>query len=188
MGRALSSQVSKLVALARDGDADAFGELYSIYSKEMYRYACSMVGNPDLAQDAVQDAVMAAFKEIKSLRNADSFKGWLFRILNSACRRQYNLSTENLPLIEEADPGETDSGGIEQADMSMGLNEALEILTREEKEIVMLRAVSEYGSKEIAEALGVPDATIRSKYKRALEKLRKFMAEKEGGGTYEKDE
>lgn len=177
--------MSRLVALARDGDADAFGELYSLYSKEMYCYACSMVGNPDLAQDAVQEAVLAAFKEIKNLRSADSFKGWLFRILNIACRKQYKSSVENLPLAEDADVGETDSGGIEQLEMSMELTKALDVLTQEEKEIVMLRAVSEYGSKDIAEALGIPDATVRSKYKRALEKLRKFMTDGKGGGMYE---
>ena len=133
MGRALSSQVSKLVALARDGDADAFGELYSIYSKEMYCYACSMVGNPDLAQDAVQDAVMAAFKEIKTLRNADSFKGWLFRILNSACRRQYNLSTENLPLIEEADTGERTAAELKTPTCQWASAKPLRYLPRKKK-------------------------------------------------------
>lgn len=182
----MSAKVSELVALARDGDANAFGELYSLYAKEMYCYACSMVKNPDLAQDAVQEAAMAAFKEIKNLRDPSAFKGWLFKILNIACRKQYKASVENLPLDPEVDfseeNGETDGGGIDRSDLSMELREALEILTQEEKEIVVFKVVSEYGSKEIAEMLGIPDSTVRSKLKRALEKLRKFMENKEGGG------
>ena len=183
----MSTDVKELVVLAQGGDADAFGELYSLYAKEMYCYACSMVKNPDLAQDAVQEAALAAFKGIKNLRNADSFKGWLFKILNAACRNEFKKSVEVLPLDDDADhndeSGETDGGGIDKKELSMELAEALDILTGEEKEIVMLRVVSEYGSREISEAMGIPDATVRSKLKRALEKLRRFIESKEGGGT-----
>lgn len=182
----MSVDINHLVSLAKDGDADAFGELYSLYKNEMYCYACSVVGNSDLAQDAVSEAVLAAFKEIKSLKKTESFKGWLFKILNIACRKQYKLANQFAP-INDGVILDTDkqSNDIEQAELSIELNQALNILSEEEREIVLLRTVSEYGSREIAEALGLRDSTVRSKLKRALEKMRNYMNETKGGETNE---
>ena len=175
--------INHLVSLAKNGSAEAFGELYSLYSKEMYCYACSVVGDPVLAEDAVSEAVLSAFKEIGSLRKTESFKGWLFKILNAACRKQYKQLNQDIPLDDEI---RIETGGardeIGQLELSMSLREAMKILSAEEKEIVLLRIVNEYGSKDIAEMLNIPDSTVRSKLKRALEKLRKHMTETKGGG------
>ena len=91
-GRILSVQIDELVTLAKEGSAEAFGELYELYYKEMYCYACCVTGSESLAQDAVSDAVLSAFKQIKSLKNAKAFKGWLFKILCAACKRYYTES------------------------------------------------------------------------------------------------
>lgn len=179
----MSIDVNELIRSARHGDAEAFGELYSIYSNEMYRYACIVVGNPDAAQDAVSDAVLEAFKGIKTLRSEDSFKGWLFKILNSACRRHYNEFNRNLQLSEDLDIGSPDGGGIDNLELSIGLEQAMLCLSAEERQIVMMKAVHGYGSHEISLALGLNDSTVRSKLKRALEKLRNEL--QKGGGYNE---
>ena len=83
----MSAQIKELVTLAKNGDADAFGGLYEIYYKDMYCYACYVTGSESLAQDAVSDAVLSAFRQIKTLRKAEAFKGWLFKILCASCKR-----------------------------------------------------------------------------------------------------
>ena len=70
----MSAQISELVTLAKNGSAEAFGELYEIYYKDMYCYACYVTGSESLAQDAVSDAVLSAFQQIRSLRKPAALK------------------------------------------------------------------------------------------------------------------
>ncbi len=175
----MGADIKKYVIAAGRGDAEAFGELYALYKNEMFRYACIVVGNPVAAEDAVSEAVIEAFENIGTLRSPGSFKGWLFKILNSACRRQFKDFNKDLPLIEEADLEPDDRNGIELKEMSIDLQQAMSALNPEDRQIVMMRAVAGIGSREIAESLGIPDATVRSRYSRAISKLGRIL--KEGG-------
>ncbi len=179
----MGADIKKYVIAAKRGDAEAFGELYALYKNEMFRYACIVVGNPVAAEDAVSEAVIEAFENIGSLRSPGSFKGWLFKILNSACRRQYKDFNKDLPLIEDADHEPADGKDIELKEISIDLQQAMAALNPEDRQIVMMRAVAGIGSREIAESLGIPDATVRSRYSRAISKLGKIL--KEGGGNDE---
>ncbi|MBE6821270.1 MAG: sigma-70 family RNA polymerase sigma factor [Ruminococcaceae bacterium] len=173
----LSAQINELVTLAKKGDADAFGELYELYYKEMYCYACCVTGSESLAQDAVSDAVLSAFSQIKSLKNSKAFKGWLFRILCAACKRYYteNEKKKSLVYLDDENGGRdepADFGGIE---LSFELKKALETLSVDEREIVLLKVLGGYKSHEIADILDCPSSTVRSKYKRSLDKLRNAL-------------
>ena len=179
----MGADIKKYVIAAKRGDAEAFGELYALYQKEMFRYACIVVGNPVAAEDAVSEAVIEAYENIGNLRNPGSFKGWMFKILNSACRRQYKDLNKDLPLIEETGHEIIDPQGMEFRELSIDLQKAMSVLSPEDRQIVLMRAVAGTGSREIAESLGIPDATVRSRYSRSVAKLGKIL--KEGG---EKDE
>ena len=170
----MSAQIDELVALAKDGSAEAFGELYEIYYKEMYCYACCVTGSESLAQDAVSDAVLSAFRQIKSLKNAKSFKGWLFKILCAACKRYYteNEKKKSMAYIDDEESGYTEPISFGSIELSAELKEALETLSAEEREIVVLSVLGSYKSHEIAVMLDCPSATVRSKLKRSLKKLR----------------
>lgn len=183
----MSAQLAKLVLRAKGGDAEAFGDLYVMYEKEMILYANSIVGDQFLAQDAVSDAVLEAFKQIKNLRNPDSFKGWLFKILNASCKSQYNKMTETLPLV--TDEKSTTGGGLENIDLSIDLQRAMKVLSEEERSIVMLKVLNGYKAHEIGEILDLPGSTVRSKLKRALKKLRDAMdPNNEEGGENDENE
>ena len=175
--------ITDLVLLARSGDADAFGKLYEIYSKEMFVYACSITGDSFAAEDAVGEAVVSAFKQIRNLREPASFKGWLFRIVHAESCKQYNARIGHITLDESVGhSGSTDAGGIDSLEMSLDLKRALSVLSSEEREIVLLKTVNEYTSKEIAEITGIPHATVRSKLSRARTKLRAEMEKNRKGG------
>ena len=172
------NRITGLVVLAQQGDSDAFGQLYEYYSREMFLYAVSMVHNEDSAEDAVSDAILEAIKGIKSLKNPESFKGWLFKILNISCRKQYNARMSEVLIDPETgtEIAENDSG-IENAENAADLKNAMRVLTQEEREIVLRSVIEEYKSQEISEMLGIPAVTIRSKLSRALKKLRTAMEE-----------
>ena len=173
-GRILSVQIDELVTLAKEGSAEAFGELYELYYKEMYCYACCVTGSESLAQDAVSDAVLSAFKQIKSLKNAKAFKGWLFKILCAACKRYYTESEKKKSMVylDDENGGFTEPVSFESVELSIELRSALDALSAQERENVLLSVLGNYKSHEIADILDCPSATVRSKLKRSLKKLR----------------
>ena len=173
----MSAQIHELVTLAKSGNADAFGELYELYYKEMYCYACYITGNEILAQDAVSDAVVFAFEQIKSLKNAKAFKGWLFKILCAACKRYYteNEKKKSLVYLDDENRGKEEPSGFDGIEISLELKSALEELSHEEREIVLLSVLGNYKSHEIADILDCPPSTVRSKLKRSLKKLRESL-------------
>lgn len=174
----MGAQIKELVALAQKGDADAFGELYELYYKELYHYACYVTGDEDLAQDAVSEAVISAFEQIKSLKNPNAFKGWLFRILCASCKRHYteNEKKKSVVYLDDENGGYRDPVATGDMELSLELKRALDTLTREEREIVLLSSLHKYKSHEIAQILDCPSSTVRSKLKRALAKLRIEMS------------
>ena len=75
----------QLVLSAKNGDKEAFCALYSLYKTRLYRYAFYRLGNPEDAEDAVSDCVIAAFEHIKTLKKAEAFPAWIFAILYRSC-------------------------------------------------------------------------------------------------------
>lgn len=173
----MSAQIKELVTLAKNGDAEAFGELYELYYKDMYCYACCVTGSESLAQDAVSDAVLSAFRQIKTLKKAEAFKGWLFRILCASCKRYYTEEQKKKALVylDDENGGYAEPLSFESVELSVELKRALEILSVEEKEIVLLSVLGNYKSHEIADMLDYPPSTVRSKLKRSLKKLRTVL-------------
>lgn len=168
----MKSNISQLAKRAKSGDARAFGEIYSLFSAEMYRYALYSLGSEPAAQDAVQDAALEAWKNIGKLKDEEAAKAWFFKILNRCCkhslREKYRADFTDLDSVSQLS-SEDASGQIQ---LGIDLLRLMETLTKEEKDIVLLSAVSGLNSREIAKTIGLPAATVRSKLSRALAKLR----------------
>ena len=168
-----SKIIDNLVSSAKNGSAEAFGELYEIYSKDMFRFAYYYLGSYAMAEDCVSECVCLAFQKIGSLRKSSSFKSWLFKILHNCCNsamREKILSTGNVEYTSL-----TDLASEEDMGEKLSLKEALAALSGEEREIVILHYCHGYTSKEIGEILEMNDATVRSKIMRSGEKMRKFL-------------
>lgn len=177
----MSDHITELVALAKGGSAEAFGELYELYYKDMYCYACCVTGSEILAQDAVSDAVLSAFRQIGSLKNPKAFKGWIFTILCAACKRYYteNEKKKSMVWLDDEEGGFEEPASYDSLELSVELRRALDSLSREEREIVLLSVLHGYKSHEIAEMLETSPSTVRSKLKRSLAKLQNQL----GGNT-----
>ena len=169
-----SKIIDNLVSSAKKGSAEAFGELYEIYSRDMFRFAYYYLGSGTLAEDCVSECVCIAFQKIGSLRKASAFKSWLFKILHNCCNsalREKMLSTGNVEYSSLTDL--SDEG--EDITEKLSIRQALSRLSDEEREIVILHYCQGYTSKEIGEILDMKDATVRSKILRSGEKMRKFL-------------
>lgn len=163
----------ELVIRARDGDSEAFCQLYGLHKDKMYRYAYYRLGNSSDAEDAVSDCVVSAFSQISKLKNTAAFSTWIFRILYCSCtdyiksqiRQKGTANLEDYPSLS------TDTPTTQNTE----LQEALATLKDEEREIVLLSVIAGYTSNEIASVTGMTAGSVRSKQSRSLAKLRTFL-------------
>jgi len=161
---------------SQTGDREAFGDLYALYAKELYRYAYFVLGSPELAADAVQDAVISAFEQIKSLRKPEAFKAWLFKILSNTCNKHIGDKVRQRETVLYDDG----LGGLAlvealPAEDIMDLKQAFTVLDPIQRQIVLLCVVEGYKSREVAQMLSSTPGTVRSKLARALKKMREEL-------------
>lgn len=164
-----------LIEKAKQGDTSAFAKLYSQYANELYRYAVYMMGNTHDAEDVVQESVVAAWRSIRSLNDDSLFKAWLFKILTNKCKTELmkrNKAPDNLPVEEY----EFLTGGQTDAEFSADLTEALQSLTPPDAQIIILTIICGFKSHELAVIYNMTPSAIRSRQKRALEKLRVVLS------------
>lgn len=170
----MSSEINNLVKSAKHGSAEAFGELYELYAKDMYRFAYYYLGSTSLAEDAVSECVLQAFRTIGTLRKNDAFKSWLFKILRNCCNKALR---EKMSSAQNVEYSSLVSLAAEEKDENeiISLRCALSQLSDEEREIVILYYSAGYSSKEIGEIMGLKDSTVRSKIMRSGEKMRTYL-------------
>lgn len=173
-GDSVEKDMKSLLIKAQGGNADAFGEIYSFYALELYRYALKYLGNTYDAEDAVSESALKVFKSVGDIKNPDKLKAYFFKTLSNTARTM--LKRNSLKIVEDIDEGLPSSENLEDdAVLRNDLNEALKTLSEEERNIVLLSAVGGFNSKEIAKITDASSGTIRSKLSRALSKLRKEL-------------
>ena len=182
----MSEQMMQTVTSTLPGlDANAFCQLYENCRQDMYRYAYYKLGHPQEAEDAVQDAVLEAWRQLGNLRSVGAFRGWIFKILAACCKRRIRCivrerekteaaGTQLMTAVSRQDGQVIQGGGSagEQAASHVALEKALNELTEEESEIVLLSVVAGLTSTEIAAQTDMQPGGVRSKLSRSLAKMR----------------
>ena len=166
----------RLVNEAISGSKEAFCALYGQYKDNLYRYALYKLGDPDDAEDAVSECVLAAWKSIGSLRSAGAFGSWIFRILSNCCASRIKDAISSRENIERVIREGGFMPGGPNPSLAVELNEALAELSDEERDIVLLSVIAGLSSNEIAEQTGLVPGTVRSKLSRSLAKMREFLS------------
>ena len=175
----MEKEEKKLISAAKNGDTQAFATLYGQYAQPLYRFALWYLHNTHDAEDAVQDAVVQAFRNVSSLRKEDSFKSWLFKILANVCKRRLieNKNTYTDEAVQDnPDLCKQESPSLDMADR-LTLQEAVATLPPEDRQILLLSVVAGYKSDEIAKMLNMKAATVRSVKSRSLARLRTMLSE-----------
>lgn len=175
-----------LIQAAQAGDLNAFNSLVQTYQDMLFNQAYRVMGEPEYAADATQEAFISAYKKLHSYRGG-SFRAWLLRIVTNACydelrRRQRRPTTSLEPLddggdeIESpqwlADPGETPEDSLERAELSWAIQRCLNDLPSDFRSVVVLVDVQGLDYAEAAQTIGKPVGTIKSRLARARTRLR----------------
>lgn len=168
----------QLVKNAVNGDKDAFCKLYESYRDRLYRYAFYRLGNQEDAEDAVSSCVLSAYQQISKLKNEKAFSSWIFRILCASCNAviKSQIERRNTESIDNCENFLTTD--LDKAVEKTEVQEALQILSDSEKEIVLLSVVAGFSSKEIARVMDMTSGAVRSKQSRSLKKMRVFLEDK----------
>jgi RNA polymerase sigma-70 factor (ECF subfamily) len=166
-----------LIEQASHGDREAFGVLARIHADRLYAIAQRILRERVRSEDAVQQALVSAWQELPRLRDPDRFEAWLHRILVRCCysearlRRDWTAHVRVLPL---EGPGVPDASGAlanrDQLDRGFGR------LPPEQRAILVLHHYLGLTSGEIAETLGVPAGTVRSRLHYAHRAMRAALA------------
>jgi RNA polymerase sigma-70 factor (ECF subfamily) len=175
MGRGdLEVQVDRdLVEQARQGDREAFAVLVHQVSDSLYAVAQRILRDPGLAEDALQNALVLAWRRIPKLRDPDRFEAWIHRILVHACydesqrARHRTANIRVLPIGGLSTPD--DSAAIADRDE---LERAFRLLTIEQRAVFVLHHYLGLPLVEIAELLEIPAGTARSRLHYAIAGLR----------------
>jgi len=173
----------QLVELSVSGDADAFGEIVRRWERKIFALCFGMLGREDDARDAVQEAFISAYRNLKNFRGEAKVSSWLHRIAVNQCltikRRAKTRSEDFLDEDESAEdrtfvapahlsPART----TEQSERLTLVRQAVQALPSELKEVVVMKEFQEMTFQEISETLELPLSTVKSRLYTALKQLR----------------
>ncbi len=167
------SNLRDLVSAAKKGDKTAFSQLYQDIFKDLYKFAFYCLKNETDAEDAVSETIMDAWESLPKLRQEDSFRAWIFRILSAKCKRKMKYYVHRR---DESQLEDVEIPVLDERDQSLELKRAMDLLTDEERLIVSLIIFGGYDSGEVADMLRLNRNTVRSKHNRALTKLRNALS------------
>lgn len=175
-----------------DGDPHAFNELVRRHRDRLWAVALRTLGDPDEAADAVQDALISAFRKSGSYRGDAAVTTWLHRIVVNACldrtrRRAARPSVAmgddvNLDAVAQG-RGAIGADGISAADTSMDVTAALSRLPEEQRAALILVDMMGYGVEDAARILEVASGTVKSRCARGRARLVPHLAHLRNRGT-----
>ena len=163
----------EVIRRAQLGDREAFGHVARMYGDGLFALAARILRDTDRADDALQLTLVAAWQELPRLRNPERIEAWLRRILVRACyseaRRTSRWAMVLRPL--DLDPGEDDAGERAVDDRDL-LERGFRRLPADQRAILAMHHYLGLSPAEIAETLGIPSGTARSRLHRAHRAMR----------------
>ena len=166
---------ASLVKQTLGGQADAFGTLVSRYQKVMFTVALRMLGNTADAQDATQDAFVKAFQRLSTFDPQYRFFSWMYRILVNECLNLNRSQRLEESLEADAAGDATPFDATLESERREQIQMALLRLTPEYRTVIVLRHFAGQSYGEIAEALGVPEKTVKSRLYSARQRLGELL-------------
>jgi len=170
-----AAQQDALLMRVADGDMDALEQLYRQTSSAVFAYALSIVQNRATAEDIMQDAFVNIAQNAEKYTSQGKPMAWIMTITrNLALMKLKKSENKNISLQDYTETG-TDKDSYSHSENKMLLQSALDKLKEDEKQIIVLHALTGLKHREIAEILEMPLPTVLTKYKRSLEKMRKML-------------
>ena len=180
----------ELVSRARAGDQDAFEQLVLANQNKVYTLTFRMVNDREEAEDLAQEAFLKAWQGLPSFQGDSSFSTWVYRLTSNACldflrskkRRQehmgqaFSLDDEDAPSLPDEEQLQPQQQ-LEKKERARQLYRALEQLSDQHRQIIVMRELSGLSYQEISEALQLDIGTVKSRLTRARLSLKKILLE-----------
>lgn len=165
--------MKELVEKAQKGNKEAFTQLIHTIKQDLYKIARCRLSCEDDIEDAVQETMISAFKNIKKLNKKESCKTWIIKILVNKCNQIYkrnknrNISFEELETESNCSTSET-YNELEKLDFYLILKD----LNYDERIAMLLFYLEDYSIKDIAKILKSNENTIKTRLRRGKEKIK----------------
>ena len=182
--RGASEPTADLIRRAQARDRDAFASLYKSRVESVSRYASTILRHAPTAEDVVSETFIQAWIKLPSLRDTGRFDAWLFRIAHRKCLDELRKARPE-PLSAtydriDAAPDRTPDGFVERAADQQFMRRAMQQLSDEQREVVVLRFLYDLPHDEVARIMG-KNAAVRALQYRALGRLRKYLRQPDSG-------
>lgn len=172
-----------LVERHRRGEPEAFEEYYANHAGLIYNVTLRQCGDPEQARDLSQEILLKAFRGLARFRGVSSLKTWTYRICLNHCRSRLgrrrppmvSLQAEDGREQELEDPQRGPEANLLADEASRRLAAALPEVDAAFREAIVLRDLEDLSYQEIADVLGVPIGTVRSRIARGREQLRRVL-------------
>ncbi len=180
----------------QSGDRSAFALLVRRHQSPLYNFALRQLRSSAVAEEVVQDAFLRVVHNAAEFKHAAKFSTWLYTITRNLCIDHARKRVlRNHPSLDEAKHDQRDGGdgptlgertadaraNVERSAVSVEIRErllaAVDDLPDEQREVFLLREVSNVPFKEIAEIVGVPENTVKSRMRYALERLQAALSD-----------
>jgi RNA polymerase sigma-70 factor, ECF subfamily len=176
------SSDEQIVERALAGEAEAFGEIVRRWERRIYALACGMLDCSEEARDATQETFLSAFRNLRGFRGEAKVSSWLHRIAVNQCitrQRRAKVRKESA-LEDEAEAGAaaypapsaaSPARTAESRERREIVRRAVQALPAELRQVVLMKEFEELTFQEIADALGLPPSTVKSRLYTALRQL-----------------
>ncbi len=178
----------RLVLLSKDGDLDAFNRLVDRFQGTVYSLCLRLLGNPQSAEDATQEAFLSAYRSVSRFEGGN-FRSWLLRIAANESKDELRrrsrrdragsldqmVGTLEMPM-EIPDPSPGAESELERKELGAVIQRALDRLPFDQRQAVVLLDVHGYRYEEIARMTGSSLGTVKSRIHRARERLRRDLS------------
>ncbi|MCC3356227.1 RNA polymerase sigma factor [Bacillus sp. REN16] len=171
--------IAKEVKKARRGSKSSFEKLIVAHKLLMYRVAKTILTNDEDCADVMQEAIIKAYQKIDTLREPAYFKSWLCRIVLNECYQLLRQKKNVIHMEEWLEP-QINERGFEEVEVKEMLNK----LSEEDSQILKLFHIEGISIIELSQIYEAPENTIKTRLRRAREKMRELWDEKEEGSSW----
>ena len=189
----MPSTDEELVARSIRGDADGFNELILRWERPIYALAYRTIGREEDARDVCQETFLRAFRALPGFRGQAKFSSWLYRIALNLCRDwirrerrapivQVPENVDLMDLAAAAEPSESIEDLVARRHQAQAVERAMTVLSEEQRTAIVLKEYHGLTFQEIADLVGCPLSTVKTRLYQGLTVLRRELAKSEQAG------
>ena len=188
---------AELIRKVRDGDVQAFEQLFNRYQKRVYNIVYRMVGNEQDAADLTQEVFVRVYKSRDMLRDEMTFGAWLRTVATNICRDHFRKVRRTIKADSLDEPIAFEEGeaqrevedwssnperALDKKDLREATTRAMNSLSDEHRTLVVLHHIEGMEVRDIARELGIPEGTVKSRLARARDELKRKLGHYVGNG------